>query len=168
MNKLTREEIEASLAQLRNVADSSYLRCPYCGCKNPDTHAISCPIERVAGALLALAVPSEAEEAALRSVLVELLRLYDWRFELSELERNGDGEGGHRLRRLLHQYGEEKRRAWIAARAALKSTAAPQDGGSQPVDCEHGTRQEVRTDAFSEPPIPAVPAGAAPDPQRNA
>lgn len=42
-----------------------------------------------------------------------------------------------------------------------KTTAGP-GGGSQPVDSEHGSRQESASRASSEPPISAVPVPATP------
>jgi DnaJ-domain-containing protein 1 len=57
------------------------------------------------------------------SVLSELLRLYDWRFELAEREkdlRNGaPSDFRNETRRLLNQYGTEKKAAWEAARRVL-------------------------------------------------
>jgi hypothetical protein len=55
--------------------------------------------------------------------LRELLRLYDWRFVLAGREsdpRYGSDKGFRaETRRLLNQYGTEKKAAWKAARAAL-------------------------------------------------
>src|SRR5712691_3063022 len=62
----------------------------------------------------------------------------------------------------LRQLSDAKPFRYVAIVGA-KNESAP-GGGSQPVDCEHGTRQEVRTDASSEPPIPAVPVADSPVP----
>ena len=63
---------------------------------------------------------AEAALAAANALLRELLRLYDWRFELAELEKKaGTPEEVSRLRSLLRVYGEEKKAAWAAARAHL-------------------------------------------------
>jgi hypothetical protein len=58
------------------------------------------------------------EADALRAALAELLRLYDWRFELARMERDGDCPG--EMTKLLNQYGREKKAAWAVARALLK------------------------------------------------
>ena len=48
-----------------------------------------------------------------KSVLTELLRLYDWRFKLAKEEESSE------LKAKLRQYGEEKKKAWETARAFL-------------------------------------------------
>jgi serine/threonine-protein kinase RIO1 len=60
-----------------------------------------------------------------RDVLTELLRLYDWRFELAEREkdpRSAAKDFKDETRRLLNQYGAEKKAAWAAARRVLRSS----------------------------------------------
>lgn len=71
------------------------------------------------------ALPSSTETPPpydVRVVLIELLRLYDWRFFLAEREkdpRQKDKEFATETRRLLNKYGIEKKAAWEAARRAI-------------------------------------------------
>lgn len=57
------------------------------------------------------------------TVLTELLRLYDWRFEIARREKDPRSITGtafsDETRRLLNQYGTEKKSAWEAARRVL-------------------------------------------------
>lgn len=57
------------------------------------------------------------DKSEIEAVLRELLRLYDWRFELARMERDGDDPGG--MSKLLNQYGREKKAAWARAREVL-------------------------------------------------
>ena len=90
--------------------------CPACDCGfNPEADAA---YQRGYRAGIA------AERARLLPVLKELLRLYDWRFELADREK-ADGEHygqnnkSPETKAMLRQYGEEKKAAWAAARAKL-------------------------------------------------
>jgi hypothetical protein len=66
---------------------------------------------------------AEAELARARTVLTELLRLYDWRFTLAAREKDPrsatDVPFSVETARLLRQYGAEKKAAWKAARRVL-------------------------------------------------
>lgn len=66
----------------------------------------------------------------MREVLAELLRLYDWRFELAEEEQDLRNLSNvvdvvywralqKELRAKLNQYGSEKKAAWQRAREVL-------------------------------------------------
>lgn len=55
-----------------------------------------------------------------RSVLTELLRLYDWRNELGRIERDFNHDK-KKMTTALNQYGREKKAAWEAARRVLTS-----------------------------------------------
>ena len=52
-----------------------------------------------------------------KEILTELLRLYDWRFYLASLEK----ENPNQAKKLLIQYGKEKKLAWEKAREALSN-----------------------------------------------
>lgn len=59
------------------------------------------------------------EIAELKKALGELVRLYDWRFELAEMEKQTDPIVQRATKALLRQYGHEKKAAWEKAREAL-------------------------------------------------
>lgn len=64
-----------------------------------------------------------AIENATKAALSELLRLYDWRFELAKMEaavKAGNFLLAPEVKRLLRQYGEEKKSAWAVAREVLR------------------------------------------------
>jgi hypothetical protein len=63
--------------------------------------------------------PSAPNDEA-REALKELLRLYDWRFVLADREKaEGDEAFQRETSKLLRQYGEEKKVAWVNARRVL-------------------------------------------------
>lgn len=51
-------------------------------------------------------------------VLRELLRLYDWRLALAEIERDVD-HNRKEMKRCLQKYGREKKAAWEQARKVI-------------------------------------------------
>jgi hypothetical protein len=55
---------------------------------------------------------------ACRAALTELLRLYDWRNELGQIERDPNHDK-KQMKASLNKYGREKKLAWAAAREAL-------------------------------------------------
>lgn len=62
----------------------------------------------------------------LEAALAELIRLYDWRFELARMEaavKAGNFLLAPDVKRFLRQYGEEKKAAWEVARAVLRGGA---------------------------------------------
>lgn len=64
-------------------------------------------------------------EKEIRGVLVELVRLYDWRFELARQENEPHNKD--EMKSLLRQYGEQKKAAWIEAKRLLKTPKEPTD-----------------------------------------
>lgn len=68
------------------------------------------------------------EGETVRSVLTELLRLYDWRNELGRVERDFNHDK-KKMTTALNQYGREKKAAWEAARRVL--TSRPEGLGLQ-------------------------------------
>lgn len=55
-----------------------------------------------------------------RKALIELIRLYDWRFVLAEKEKQAVLPGQRKeVARLLVQYGMEKKAAWEEAKLAI-------------------------------------------------
>lgn len=57
-------------------------------------------------------------EQELEFVLKELLRLYDWRMEVGGREKQGLIAPAD-LKKMLNQYGREKKEAWKLARKVL-------------------------------------------------
>jgi hypothetical protein len=60
---------------------------------------------------------------ACRAALTELLRLYDWRNELGQIERDPNHDK-KQMKASLNKYGREKKLAWAAAREALAAASA--------------------------------------------
>lgn len=63
-----------------------------------------------------------SREQQLEAALTELLRLYDWRFALAEREQHPAAalpEFRNETKRLLNQYGAEKKAAWQVARTLV-------------------------------------------------
>lgn len=79
-----------------------------------------------------------------REALKELLRLYDWRFELARMERDGDCPG--QMTTLLNQYGREKKAAWAVARDLL-TNAASAGSTASPVLALEGQQGPLPADA---------------------
>jgi hypothetical protein len=107
-------------------------------------------------ALVATEAPAPPLDA--RDVLTELLRLYDWRFELAEREKDPrntpDVPFYIETKRLLRQYGTEKKAAWAAARRALASGNPPKAAPSD-LSGEAGKQEAAASDLS--PPDPLDP-----------
>lgn len=100
-------------------------------------------------------------EAALR----ELLRLYDWRFELARAEQKQlndeeDGEdfdatraAGKALDADLRRYGREKKAAWATARSLLNAAPQPSTAATVAAPLQEGAGQG---DAAVAAPVMAV------------
>ena len=80
----------------------------------------------------AASVSRTPREIELEAVLTELLALYKWRFELAEMEKQNPVK--HGMRRLLNQYGREKKFAWQRAEAVLKTGASPRPPAAKEFD----------------------------------
>jgi hypothetical protein len=95
---------------------------------------------------------------ACRATLTELLRLYDWRNELGQIERDPNHDK-KQMKASLNKYGREKKLAWAAAREALgkpsedrSCTCHPDD--NPPVPCPQkfaltGCQTAVATDGLT-------------------
>jgi hypothetical protein len=68
-----------------------------------------------------------------RAALTELLRLYDWRNELGQIERDPDHDK-KQMKASLNKYGREKKAAWAAAREALGKTSEDRSCTCHPGD----------------------------------
>lgn len=96
-----------------------------------------------------------AIENATKAALAELLRLYDWRFELAKMEaavKAGNFLLAPEVKRLLRQYGEEKKSAWAVAREVLRGGETAIRGSQSSREHSEGeipspaTNEHVQTD----------------------
>lgn len=105
-------------------------------------------------------------DGKLKVALTELLRLYDWRNELGQIERDPNHDK-KQMTTWLNKYGREKKRAWAAAREALAAAPAVSPAICyMPCNAHQGMTFKITLSAWSVPavqvcPICTPPKGAA-------